>query len=207
MFMQLGGHRGSRPRRFLPRWLLFELRSAARDGLPGTNRRHSLPSSSRTGRIEDSECYLHRLSRVAPAREENRLAAIVLGGQANWKESSAKAQSRFPAKRLPGFTKFVRWKVYGLRSFQLSPYAMTSSWIYVGVSGNRGPQYSTLNSRILIMRTPKYGTPDFRKLPCGEARGPTCQRAYFLPGSRTSLPQNIKSGCCAREVQPCGHCT
>ena len=28
----------------------------------------------------------------------------------------------------------------------------------MGVSGNGGPQYGTLNSRILIIRTPKYGT-------------------------------------------------
>ena len=28
---------------------------------------------------------------------------------------------------------------------------------------NRGPQYSTLNSRILIATTPKYGSPNFRK--------------------------------------------
>ena len=35
---------------------------------------------------------------------------------------------------------------------------------YMGVSENRGPQYSTLNSRILIIRTPK-GTPNIRKLP------------------------------------------
>ena len=33
----------------------------------------------------------------------------------------------------------------------------------VGVSENRGPEYSTLNSRILIIRTPKYRTPNFRK--------------------------------------------
>ena len=30
--------------------------------------------------------------------------------------------------------------------------------------------YSTLNSRILIIRTPKYGTPHFRKLPHGPMR-------------------------------------
>ena len=32
----------------------------------------------------------------------------------------------------------------------------------MGVSENRGPEYSTLNSRILIIRTPKEGTPNFR---------------------------------------------
>ena len=30
---------------------------------------------------------------------------------------------------------------------------------------NTGPSYSTLNCRILIIRTPKEGTPSFRKLP------------------------------------------
>ena len=42
------------------------------------------------------------------------------------------------------------------------PYEM---FIHMGVSENRGPSYSTLKSRILIIRTPKYGTPNFRKLP------------------------------------------
>ena len=32
-------------------------------------------------------------------------------------------------------------------------------------SQNRGPQYNTLNSRILIIRAPKEGAPHFRKLP------------------------------------------
>ena len=35
----------------------------------------------------------------------------------------------------------------------------------MGVSENRGPYYRTPNSRILIIRIPKYGTPNFRKLP------------------------------------------
>ena len=36
---------------------------------------------------------------------------------------------------------------------------------YMRVSEARGPKYSTLNSRILIIRTPKHGTPNFQKLP------------------------------------------
>ena len=35
----------------------------------------------------------------------------------------------------------------------------------MGVSENRGPQYSALNSRILIIRGPKIRSPYFRKLP------------------------------------------
>ena len=35
----------------------------------------------------------------------------------------------------------------------------------MGASENRGPEYSTPNSRILIIRTPKQGTPNLRKLP------------------------------------------
>ena len=35
-------------------------------------------------------------------------------------------------------------------------------WCDMGVSENRGPEYSTQNSRILI-RTPKLGTPIFAK--------------------------------------------
>ena len=35
---------------------------------------------------------------------------------------------------------------------------------HMGVSVNRRPEYSTLNSRIPIIRTPKQGTPNFPKL-------------------------------------------
>ena len=36
---------------------------------------------------------------------------------------------------------------------------MVVSWSHhMGVSENRGPEYSTLNSRIHIIRTPKEGT-------------------------------------------------
>ena len=44
--------------------------------------------------------------------------------------------------------------------------------VHVGVSENRGPYYSTLNSlnnRILIIRTPKTRYLNFRKPPCPEA--------------------------------------
>ena len=34
----------------------------------------------------------------------------------------------------------------------------------IGVSENRGPESTTLNRRILIIRTLKYDTPHFRKL-------------------------------------------
>ena len=37
--------------------------------------------------------------------------------------------------------------------------------IHMGVSENREPYYSTLHSRILIIKTPKQGIPNFRKLP------------------------------------------
>ena len=37
------------------------------------------------------------------------------------------------------------------------------SVLYLGVSENRGPEYSTLNSRMLIIRTPKQGTLIFGK--------------------------------------------
>ena len=37
----------------------------------------------------------------------------------------------------------------------------------MGVSKHRGSKYSTLNSRILIIRTPKIRYPHFRKLPHG----------------------------------------
>ena len=36
--------------------------------------------------------------------------------------------------------------------------------LHLGVSENRGPQYSTLNSRILIIRTPK-SVPLFSETP------------------------------------------
>ena len=51
---------------------------------------------------------------------------------------------------------------------------------YSGVSENRGPQYSTLNSGIRVIRTPKQGSPDFPKLPNEKWLG------HFL-----SLPPNL----------------
>ena len=36
---------------------------------------------------------------------------------------------------------------------------------HMGVSENRGPQYSTLSSRILVIRTPKQDNPYFQKPP------------------------------------------
>ena len=48
----------------------------------------------------------------------------------------------------------------------------------MGVSQNRGPQYSTLNSRILVIRTPKIRYPNFRKVP-DELRSKV---VGFLPG-------------------------
>ena len=47
----------------------------------------------------------------------------------------------------------------------------------MGVSENRG--YSTLNSRILIIRTPKYGAPNFRKLPYSHALQAVCRSRVF----------------------------
>ena len=45
----------------------------------------------------------------------------------------------------------------------------------MGVSENKGPQYSTLNSRILIIRTPPMGYPQFSETPIefdGSVSGP-----------------------------------
>ena len=53
----------------------------------------------------------------------------------------------------------------------------------LGVSENRGPKYSTLNSRILIIRTPKQGTPNFRKLPLSEGFDPAPLRWGSPPSS------------------------
>ena len=54
----------------------------------------------------------------------------------------------------------------------------------MGASENRGPIYiereSTLNGRILIIGTPKYGTPSFQELPY-------CHRhdhEHIIPGRR-----------------------
>ena len=38
---------------------------------------------------------------------------------------------------------------------------------HMGVSENRGPQYSTLYRRILIISTPKLRHPNFGKVPYG----------------------------------------
>ena len=54
---------------------------------------------------------------------------------------------------------------------------------HMGVSENRGPWYSTLNSRILILRTPKLGTPNFRNLPYGFGAGLRLKKGIY--GLRT----------------------
>ena len=41
----------------------------------------------------------------------------------------------------------------------------------MGVSENRGPKHSTLNSRILVIRTPKQGTPIFGNSHMGAQKG------------------------------------
>ena len=38
--------------------------------------------------------------------------------------------------------------------FLLANRILSLRWVYMGVSENRGPYYSTLNSRIFIIRTP-----------------------------------------------------
>ena len=49
---------------------------------------------------------------------------------------------------------------------EFAPQPRENASIHMGVSENTGPSYSTLNSRILIIRTPKkQGTPNFRKVP------------------------------------------
>ena len=48
--------------------------------------------------------------------------------------------------------------LYGIQNLQVRDGRV------IGVSKNRGPLYSTLNSRILIIRTPNI-RPYFRKLP------------------------------------------
>ena len=48
---------------------------------------------------------------------------------------------------------------------KISNFYVFSSTTQMGVSENRGPEYSTLNSRTPIIRIPKQGTPNFRKLP------------------------------------------
>ena len=49
--------------------------------------------------------------------------------------------------------------------FGFSLLRVEDSVVYMGVSENRGPLYSTLNSRTLIIGTPKQGTPNVWKLP------------------------------------------
>ena len=45
------------------------------------------------------------------------------------------------------------------------PVVWLGSYIHMGDSENSGPNIVPLNSRILIIRTPKSGTPNFRKIP------------------------------------------
>ena len=46
---------------------------------------------------------------------------------------------------------------------------------YLGVSEDRGPSYSTLSSRILIIRNPKIRYPNFRKVPFGSRKAESFQ--------------------------------
>ena len=46
-------------------------------------------------------------------------------------------------------------QVSTLRDLTVLPSLMRLCGAYTGVSENRGPEYSTLSSRILIIRTPK----------------------------------------------------
>ena len=50
-----------------------------------------------------------------------------------------------------------------LGSTKTCPSPINKTWM--GISENREPKYSTLNSRILIIRSPKLRYPHFRKLP------------------------------------------
>ena len=59
----------------------------------------------------------------------------------------------------------------------------------MGVSENRGPQHSTLNSRILIIRTPKQGAPNFRKLPH------ECRRDTIPPDTGETLHSSSEPHC------------
>ena len=64
-----------------------------------------------------------------------------------------------------GFSRALGFQLFLVHpSFEIS--SASGEVGYVGVSANRGPEYSTPNSRILILRTPKQGTLNFRKLPC-----------------------------------------
>ena len=55
------------------------------------------------------------------------------------------------------------------------------------VSETRGPQYSTLNSRILIIRTPKLGTPNFRKLPRVQVKKVPKASEHLMKGARPEV--------------------
>ena len=55
------------------------------------------------------------------------------------------------------------------------------------VSENRGPQYRTLNSRILIIRTPKQSTPQFSETPILEQ-----SRAPATPGILSSVSSKLR---------------
>ena len=57
-------------------------------------------------------------------------------------------------------------------------------WGWEGVSENRGHYYSTLNRRIRIIRTPKEGTPNSRKLPY---KAPSRIRAMVEDGILSGL--------------------
>ena len=65
----------------------------------------------------------------------------------------------------------------------------------LGVSKNRGPKYSTLNSSILIIQTPKYGILIFGNWPLPEAGGDRAPGALGPGSGQWSLDIALRSRC------------
>ena len=64
----------------------------------------------------------------------------------------------------------------------------------MGVSENRGPLYNTLNSRILILGTPKKGTPNFWKLPPRNVKYHISHEKRFFIDSDGGVPTTFGRG-------------
>ena len=100
------------------------------------------------------------------------LAWVCLGFRSHWGAAGLRSfESCLPCSDVPEAKllnphsgKCTMMALQG-RFLLFSSEALREARTHEGVSQNKGPYYSTLNSRILIIRTPKQGTLNFRIRP------------------------------------------
>ena len=102
-------------------------------------------------------------------------------------------------------------KIERLHAITHIAYTQALQGSYVGVSENAEPKSSTLNSRILIIRTPKYCTLNFPKLPYRYFRAQACTTQAHGTSRDAQIFQNPRFGGLGFRVQGLGtqslHCS